>query len=576
MSDPRKPPPYPFGQSATSSSGPGAFGQALPDSKKDQSNPLKPSVSAAATPSIFRSTSGAALFGQNKSTTQAPSLFGSGTTSGGNTFGSNGMTSSFNFGPVSTKDSPAESLGGLGQTSSGGPSASNAPSALSSFSTPNKGSEPLTFGQDKTTSLFGGTNNMGSSSIFGKPNTNVNSSTQAQTSTPTSKPGSIFPFASTTPAGPPPSDARAGGNPGFMLNMNKPLGQTPNPFPSKATTQSTAQGIGALTAPSSQSQPSTDIFGKPLNPPTSNGSTSETANTSASVQPSQNTTSNFLSGAPQAPKMASKSLFGELPQNSVTAASNFSIPPPSSSQSTASLATATPPTTQSTFGTLGGQKAISGVSAPTSNASSHSLFPSLGKPQNSASTLGSQAAVTGSLGGQPTLLTPTTKSSLFGSTGQSTAPSAMAQSAAQFSNQGSTTAAPEKAVNIPSLGNSTTGSAPPAQSRLKNKSMDEIITRWATDLSKYQKEFQTQAEKVSYWDQMLVENSEKIQKLYGNTLGAERAMTEVERQLTAVENDQEELSTWLDHYEKEVNQMMSSQVGHGESLQGPDQEREKT
>lgn len=75
---------------------------------------------------------------------------------------------------------------------------------------------------------------------------------------------------------------------------------------------------------------------------------------------------------------------------------------------------------------------------------------------------------------------------------------------------------------------------------------------------------------------MLVENSDKIQKLYGRTLEVERATTEVERQLTAVENDQAELAIWLDHYEKEVNQMTANQVGQGESLQGPDQERERT
>lgn len=105
--------------------------------------------------------------------------------------------------------------------------------------------------------------------------------------------------------------------------------------------------------------------------------------------------------------------------------------------------------------------------------------------------------------------------------------------------------------------------------------MDEIITRWASDLSKYQKEFQKQAERVAAWDRMLVENSEKIQKLYGSTLEAERATTEVERQLTAVENDQREVEIWLDHYEKEVDKLTFTH-SHGESLQGPDQERERT
>lgn len=76
---------------------------------------------------------------------------------------------------------------------------------------------------------------------------------------------------------------------------------------------------------------------------------------------------------------------------------------------------------------------------------------------------------------------------------------------------------------------------------------------------------------------MLVENSEKIQKLYGSTLEAERATTEVERQLSAVESDQETLESWLDHYEKEVDSMIASQQGGpGETVSAPDQERERT
>jgi nuclear pore complex protein Nup62 len=106
--------------------------------------------------------------------------------------------------------------------------------------------------------------------------------------------------------------------------------------------------------------------------------------------------------------------------------------------------------------------------------------------------------------------------------------------------------------------------------------MDEIITRWATDLTKHQKEFHERAEEVAKWDLVLLENVNKVQKLYGNTVDAERATQEVERQLASVEGQQEELSSWLDRYEREVDEMMSKQVGSGEALQGPDQERERT
>ena len=126
------------------------------------------------------------------------------------------------------------------------------------------------------------------------------------------------------------------------------------------------------------------------------------------------------------------------------------------------------------------------------------------------------------------------------------------------------------------LGSSTIGPAPNAQSRLKNKSMDEIITRWASDLSKYQKEFQAQADKVAAWDRMLLENGNVISKLYSKTFQAERDTSEVQKQLSTVETQQDELSEWLDRYEREVDEMMARQIGPGESLQGPDQDRERT
>lgn len=111
--------------------------------------------------------------------------------------------------------------------------------------------------------------------------------------------------------------------------------------------------------------------------------------------------------------------------------------------------------------------------------------------------------------------------------------------------------------------------------------MEEIITRWATDLSKYQKEFQSQAEKVAKWDASIVENTDKINKLYSKTFQAERDAAEVERQLRTMEENQNELDQFLDRYETEVENMlkMSGVNGHGgrgDGFHGPDQERERT
>lgn len=81
---------------------------------------------------------------------------------------------------------------------------------------------------------------------------------------------------------------------------------------------------------------------------------------------------------------------------------------------------------------------------------------------------------------------------------------------------------------------------------------------------------------VSKWDQQLVNNGEKIQKLYLDTFEAERASHEIERQLASVEGQQDELEAWLDRYETEVQEMFSKQMNPGEQLAGPDQERERT
>lgn len=81
---------------------------------------------------------------------------------------------------------------------------------------------------------------------------------------------------------------------------------------------------------------------------------------------------------------------------------------------------------------------------------------------------------------------------------------------------------------------------------------------------------------MSDWDFTLVNNGEKIQKLYLDTFEAEKASNEIERQLQAVEGQQDELEEWLNRYEGEVKDMFSRQMGQGETLAGPDQERERT
>jgi nuclear pore complex protein Nup62 len=106
--------------------------------------------------------------------------------------------------------------------------------------------------------------------------------------------------------------------------------------------------------------------------------------------------------------------------------------------------------------------------------------------------------------------------------------------------------------------------------------MDEILTRWATDLTRYAKDFKQHAETIAHWDQLIVDNSSKIDKLYVRTRICERQTSSVDMQLTAVENSQSELESWLNKYENEVDEMLAKDSSAPSELGGPDQERERT
>ncbi len=472
--------------------------------------------------------------------------------------------------------------------------------------------------------------------MFG--NVSSSASSGQANATPANKPSAGFMFGSTTPAGPPPpSNGGAGGATRSLFGLNKPQeANATNPssvFGNLGAAKSSAQTSGGAAAQSNPfggfSQPS----GGGLS---GSNKQSELNATTSSAQPAgglfgapQSMSGSTLFGNNQGPQPGSSfsgnvknpqeggdgqsqgntgkpSLFsnlggqtsGAMPSSSsagTTSKSAFSFPP-SNSQPTVENAATTPTTAPSNFG-LFGQPTTSGAStttstaapttastggpfslggsstAPPTTASASSLFSNIGKDKDKTSISTDQNTNSSTTTAPSSNSAPKPTASLFGNLGKPATSTATSQPTVQAPTTSSLSGTGTSNTN---LGASTSGPPPTAQSRLKNKSMDEIITRWASDLSKYQKEFQKQAERVAAWDRMLVENSERIQKLYGSTLEAERAATEVERQLTAVENDQTELEIWLDHYEKDVENLTSAQVGQGESLQGPDQERERT
>lgn len=522
------------------------------------------------------------LFGSTQKTAPPGSLFGAPTTeSQGGIFGFSPLSqpvkgaSPFQATPTS---SAAPSSGGMFSSSSNTLNAGTTSSASASnsiFATPNKPAETPTTSQP-TANFFGGSST--TSDIFGKP-------AEPPNTTPTSKPTTSFFANSTTPAGPPPNVSNTTSQSLFAFPPKSISAPSPSfqPLNASSITSIQPQSVpqptasaqpGNLFAPAGAAKATSNPFG--IQQDTS-GNTSRFSNLGKS-QPSKKDESTPQSS--QTETKAAQSLFANLETKttsespSTNIASLFTNP---SSQSPFGLGKPAEATSaaisQATTASLAPTSAFGGLFAnpatsapPAKSVPTTSPFPSLTKPQDkpAISTRGFNNNATG------TTSAGTASSSPF--TIGKPAPDLSGTTSAQ-NNQGT---AEDAKASITYLSASTTGPAPPARSRLKDKTMDDIITRWASDLSKYQKQFQIQAEKVAQWDRSLVENSEQIQRLYGSTLEAERATTEVERQLTSVESDQAELEQWLDYYEKEVNQIMDNSLGQGEPLTGPDGEREKT
>ncbi|KAI4221268.1 MAG: hypothetical protein LQ349_007886 [Xanthoria aureola] len=602
MADPSKS-TFNFGNPASSTSSGGLFGQQSTASSQPQSSLFGSSNKPA-------TTSASGLFGAATTTSsgpssfaapgQSPGLFGGGGGAGGGStlFGGANTkpTPNFSFGQNSAQQ-PSGDKPSLFQPTTNQQSGTSAP--FSGFATPSKPTDSANAGSGQSSNLFGG----GSSSLFQNPT----SSTAGTAATPTSKPAWSFgPLGSTTPAGPPPSSQPSASNP-FGQNPNNQQQEKKSLFPALGGGTSTNQsGTSTGTAPPSQNATASGsgLFGNPqasssTQPLGSTGSGGMFGNTGGQSAAGSSTAQTSLFGnqvQPSAPGAQKPSLNFNTASSSQTSAQNpqktqepsrgpFSLggqlKPPGSSATTSSTpvtnmfapmgkpgeaSTSAAPST-SLFSNLGTQSS-STPTAPSSAAASSDLFSNLGRPQNTPSTTAGVAVPSS----EPQNQTPSLTSNLF-NIGKPSASAAPSQPAPATKANTSGPPSGANATANSTLGASTNGPAPSAQSRLKNKSMDEIITRWASDLAKYQKEFQKQAEKVASWDRMLVDNSEKIQKLYGSTLEAERATVEVERQITAVENDQNELESWLDRYEKEVDQMISNQ---SDSFHGPDLERERT
>ncbi|RMZ89139.1 hypothetical protein DV736_g3635, partial [Chaetothyriales sp. CBS 134916] len=392
-----------------------------------------------------------------------------------------------------------------------------------------------------------------SSNVFASPKPTPPSQSALASSTPAPAASTAqfsFGNASTTPAGPPPSAstfaASTGGSSaplfGAASKSSTPAFSFGKPVESDATASSTAPSSQPQTSGglfSSTVPTSTFSFGqKPTDKPSESGKPAPAAAPTAKAAFAFATATS--SAKPASTSAPGASLFGNIAASAADAPRAPLFAGISSTQP--SQSTSSQPTNSNLFGTPSSPAASSPAPKPAFS------FPSAAS--------------------QPASSAPATTSA---------APTPLFASAPAFTGFGTTTAtAPATAWADPKLAASTSGPPPQLQSRLKNKTMDEILTRWATDLTKYTKEFKNDADTIAKWDQTIVDNTAKIDKLYVKTRTCEKQTMSVDMQLSAVENQQSELEAWLTKYENEVEEMQAKDNANPAELGGPDQERERT
>lgn len=91
------------------------------------------------------------------------------------------------------------------------------------------------------------------------------------------------------------------------------------------------------------------------------------------------------------------------------------------------------------------------------------------------------------------------------------------------------------------------------------------------------REFNKFAGEVAVWDRALVENGNNLSSLYSHVLAAEREQNDIDQSLDHIEQQQKELASTLDAYEKATQEILGSQGGSLRALDtGPaDTERDK-
>lgn len=108
--------------------------------------------------------------------------------------------------------------------------------------------------------------------------------------------------------------------------------------------------------------------------------------------------------------------------------------------------------------------------------------------------------------------------------------------------------------------------------QLTYKQLEELINKWALELTDYEKTFLDQAAQVNSWDRLLMENGEKITELNAGVESVKAEQKRLDQELDFIMAQQQELEEML----KPLEDAVSSSSRGSRQLQQADKERDFT
>ncbi|XP_026704452.1 nucleoporin-62 C-terminal-like protein, partial [Athene cunicularia] len=420
-----------------------------------------------------------------------------------------------------------------------------------------------------------------------------------------SRPGAAAPatFSFGTPA---PAPAAPAANV-FPLGANTPKinfgGSTATP----ATGTTGGFGFGSsvpTSAPSSQAAaPSGLVFGS-AGTTTTAATISQSGTTGgftfSSATTSQATATGFSVGAAALPAVPTGLSFGTAPAAAATTAATLgaatqSATPfslggqpaglsfgslTSTAATSAPMATLTTSTSQGPTLSFGTKLGVTSTAATTAATTTTSVLGSTGPTL--FSSIVSSSAPTSSTGTGLSLGAPSTGTAGLGTLGFGL--KVPGTTAAATSTATSTTSASGFALNLKPL--TTTGSSgagtstaaitttttassmPPVMTYAQ---LESLINKWSLELEDQEKHFLHQATQVNAWDQMLIENGEKITSLHREVEKVKLDQKRLDQELDFILSQQKELEDLLTPLEESVKEQSGTIY-----LQHADEERERT